>query len=139
MRMALELVVITIVLLVVAVVILMFFTNGMRAGNDMTDARNQCITMASASCKSIKSMPPTWTVPTVTYNGNLETCQAITKIQNDCSAFGVTGGTPTGGTTAITTVLQCTTTGYTCEASCTTPKTPKGACDADPAKRVCCG
>ncbi|MCX6818231.1 MAG: hypothetical protein NTU57_05235 [Candidatus Aenigmarchaeota archaeon] len=143
MRMALEIVVVTIILLVVAIVVLMFFANGMRAGVDMTDARNQCITMASASCKSLKVLPPTWFVPTVTVEGKTapESCDDITEgAYKDCSKFGVTGGgATTGGTTTITTNTQCTTALYTCEASCTAPKTQKGTCDADPAKKACCG
>jgi len=139
MRMALEIVVVTIILLVVAIVILVFFTNGMRAGFDMTEARNQCITMASASCKSLKVLPPTWNVDTINDNGVQKSCKTLTGY-NDCSSFGVTGGgATTGGTTTITTNTQCTTALYTCEASCTAPKTTKGACDADPAKKVCCG
>lgn len=136
--MSLELVVVAIVLLVVAVVILVFFVNGIRPGVDMTDARNQCITMASASCQSFKVMPPTWKIATVNTKDGMKSCDDLTEKQyTDCSKFGVAaaGG---GAATGILTVSQCASSKYTCEAACPTGKFPKGSCDT-PDKKVCCG
>lgn len=145
MNTTLEIVVVAIILLVMAVVILAFFSQGMNQGQQLTDARNQCITMAAASCQSFKVMPPTWKIATVNTKDGLQSCDQLTQQQyGDCSKFGVAaagGGTGGGGAvTGILTTSQCiVNSGYTCEAAvCPAGKTPKGACDS-PDKKVCCG
>ena len=141
MNMTLELVVVAIILLVMAVVILAFFSQGMNQGQQLTDARNQCITMASASCQSFRVLPPTWKIPTVNTKDGSQSCDQLTQQQyGDCSKFGVAATGGGGAAAGILTTSQCTAnSGYTCETTtCPTGKTPKGACDS-PDKKVCCG
>jgi len=150
MRMSLEVVMVAVILLVMAVVLIAFFVNGLRPGVEMTDARNTCITMASASCQSFKAMPPTWSIPTINTKSGLQSCEQITKIGNDCKNFGVTtgGGTPAGGGatpggggtgTPITTKAACDNKGGHCQASCIQgSQTQLGTCSDNPATGVCC-
>lgn len=142
MRMALEIVVVTIILLVVALVIIVFFVKGLQPGVDMTDARNSCITTATASCRSLKTMPPTWSIPTIsTKDGPPQSCQQATGYGNDCSNFGVTGGgAQSGGGSAATTSAQCAANKDTCMAVCAYPLSQqRGECSDNPTNKICCG
>ncbi len=138
MRLSLELIVIAVVILVVAVVILAFFGMGMQQASQLTDARNQCITMASASCRSINVMPPSWSMPTIRIEDRMFSCETLTG-KKKCSEFGVTEETAT--TAVITTMADCKGRGFSCEEACTAPKMEKGTCggNPDPKKNVCCG
>jgi predicted permease len=86
MRLSLELVVIAIVILVVAIVILAFFGMGVQQANQITDARNQCIITASASCQSIGAMPPIWEIETVRVGNDMWSCDELTN-KHDCDEF----------------------------------------------------
>lgn len=136
MRLSLELVVIAIVILIAAVVIIAFFAMGVSQAGQITDARNQCITTASASCNSVKIMPPTWKIETIRAGNEMWSCDKLTG-KHDCGDFGVTGG----GVTPITTTAACTGKGYTCEETCQAGKIQQGSCsdNPDPKKKVCCG
>lgn len=144
MRLALELVVITVVLLVVAIVMLSFFVTGVDRARQLTDARNQCIIMGSSSCKSLKIMPPTWNFPSINMGGEMKSCQQLTGYEK-CDSFGVTTGEATGGatgggaaTTQPNTAALCIAQipPGTCKATCDqTTETELGTCESN---QKCC-
>lgn len=137
MRLSLELLVIAIVILVVAVVIISFFALGMQQANQLMDARNQCITTASASCRSVKVMPPTWEIATVRVGERMMSCKELTD-KSECDQLGVTTGGETEVTTpVITTKKQCEDGGGECKPNCGT-KRGIGTCSDDPVNGLCC-
>ncbi|UCC91287.1 MAG: hypothetical protein JSV39_03145 [Candidatus Aenigmatarchaeota archaeon] len=139
MRLSLELIVIAVVILVVAVVILAFFALGVQQANQLTDARNQCINIASASCNALNVMPPSWSISTIRIKDEVLSCEMLTG-KTRCTDFGVTPEETTAPAD-ITTTTGCTGNGFSCEEACTAPKMKKGTCgdNADPKKKVCCG
>jgi len=76
--MSLELIVIVIVILVVATVVLSIFGGQLANITPMVDNRANCINTATASCRALDAMPPTWSTQPLKYYEEMKTCAQIT-------------------------------------------------------------
>jgi hypothetical protein len=94
----LVIVITAIVILVAALVVLTIFDRGVAPLASLAEARNYCRLQATPICETTGQMPFNWKIPSVSYNGQMQSCDQIFSGGCRCIVTGASAGSPVPAT-----------------------------------------
>ena len=108
-----------VVILVAALVVLTIFGGGMGQLSSVTNFKNNCLTQAQVTCKTMGALPPTWkSTVTITENGQQKQTSCWKETGNSETCQAAVGITTTGGSTNTNCLPQGSVCGSSISQSC---------------------